>query len=235
MRFSYANIRRLLAGVVIGGALVSCGSASNNDQGVSFTLLGYFTGAGDTTDTTTLPTSLTGVSIVISDPNDEAPPSADNFGGGTVVAYVGAQNNIVTEFIRVDQSFFEYVVPGASVQPPSTNYPVTMTLGPGPSSSPNPPGSSLPGGFEGLANRGYAQVPIISADIRAWLNFNRALMPPTPFYLTVKTVLSGVTSAGDRLYTNAADLFVQVNDDTIIAPTGGTSSTDSEQDPALVE
>ncbi|MBN8550140.1 MAG: hypothetical protein J0M12_12555 [Deltaproteobacteria bacterium] len=231
MRFSYANIRRLLAGVVIAGTLVSCGSSSNNNQGVSFTLLGYFASAGETDstgETTTLPPGLTGLSITISDTDNEAPPSPTNFGGGTILAYVGTQNNIVTEFIRVDQSFIQYIVPGASAQPPSTNYALALTLGPGQSSSLTPPTSSLPGSFDGYPNIGYAQIPIISSDIRAWLNLNRGLLPEMPFIMTVKTVLSGVTSAGDRLYTNDADIFVQVNSDTIIAPTTPSGSSSEE-------
>lgn len=223
MRFSYVNVRRLLAGVVIGAALVSCGSSSN-DQGMSFTLLGYFQSSGTEG---TVPPVLSGASIVISDPNDEAPPSADNFGGGTVLAYVGIQNNIVTQTLRADQSLFEYNVPGAAAQPPTTNYPLSITLGPGTSSSTTPPTSSLPGSFQGFPNSAYVQVPIISADIRAWMNLNRDLLPDRPFIMTVRTTISGVTSAGDRLDSNPADLFVQVNDDAIIAPTVGNPPSES--------
>ena len=118
MRFSFANIGRLVAGLALAGVLGSCGSASNNDQGASFTLLGYFAEVPDS-ESTSLPTQLTGLSILLSDPGQEGAPSADNFGGGTVTAVVGMQNNIVTQFLRTDRVFFEYDIPGAAAQPPS--------------------------------------------------------------------------------------------------------------------
>lgn len=218
MRVSFSNIQRLVAGVFISGAMLGCGSASNNDQGVSFSLLGYFSEL-PATDDTTLPTQLTGLSMTLSDPSDESPPSGSNFGSGTVIAVVGIQNNLVAQFMRTDQIFFEYNVPGAAAQPPSTNYPLSITLGAADSSSVTPPNSTLPGGFADVSNRGFAQVTVIPAEIRQWLTLNRDLLPSRPFVMAVRTTVTGVTSAGDRLDTNPADLIVQVADDTVVTPT----------------
>lgn len=223
MRFSIGNIQRLLASLVIAGALGSCGSATNNDQGASFTLLGYFAEIGDG-DADTLPQALTGLSILLSDtPSDEQAPNSDNFGGGSVIAVVGLQNNLTAQFVRTDQVFFEYNVPGAAAQPPSTNYPLSFVLGAADAASGNPPGSSLPGGFEGISNRGFAEVTVLPAEIRAWMSLNRDLLPDTPFVMSVRTVVTGVSSAGDRFDSNAAELLIQVNSDTIISPTTGGS------------
>lgn len=226
MRFSYANVRNLLAGLIVSASVLGCGSATNNDQGASFTLLGYFAsiGSGET-----LPTQVTGLSILLSDTqSDEQAPGAGNFGGGTVLGVIGVQNNLVAQFIRTDQVFFEYNVPGASAQPPSTNYPVVLTLGPAESASVNPPSSSLPGGFEGISNRAFAEVPVLPAEIRQWMSLNRNSLPDLPFIMSVTTVVSGVTSAGDRFETNPAQLLIQVNDDTVITPTEGNPPDESE-------
>ncbi len=227
MRFSYARMRNLLAGLAVGLAVVGCGSATNNDQGASFTLLGYFA-ALPSSGATDLPVQLTGLSILLSDSDqNETPPSGNNLGSGTVLAVVGIQSNLVAQAIRTDQVFFEYNIPGASAQPPTTNYALSMTLGPATSAT-TAPSSSLPGGFTGLSNRAFAQVPVIPAEIRQWMSLNRNSLPERPFVMTVRTVVTGVGTAGDRWDTNAADLFVQVNDDTIISPTEGTPPSESD-------
>jgi hypothetical protein len=229
MRFSYANIGRLLAALVVGTALYGCGSSSPNDQGTTFTLLGYFAELPDDASDDTLPTALTGVGILISDPSIEAPPSGSNLGGGTVAAVLGFQNNLSAQFLRTDQVFFDYIVPGASAQPPSTNYPLSMVLGAADSNLQATPTSSLPGGFDGLSHRGFAQVTVLPAEIREWLNFHRTSLPPRPFVMTVRSYVSGVTSAGDRIDSNSADLFIQVNDDALIPPTTPTPSSSSDE------
>lgn len=227
MHFSFANVRNVLAGLLVAGVLGSCGSASNNDQGASFTLLGYFASV-PSGDSTTLPTALSGLSILLTDSTSpETAPGAGNFGSGTVLAAVGVQNNLSAQFIRTDQVFFEYNVPGAQAQPPTTNYPLSVLLGAADSNLSPTPTSTLPGGFNGLANRAFAEVPVLPAEIREWLSLNRDLLPDRPFTMTVRTVVSGVSSAGDRFDTNASELLVQVNDDTIIAPTAGTPVSES--------
>ena len=228
MRFSIARMRNVLAGLAVGLAVVGCGSSTNNDQGASFTLLGYFAEL-PASGGSELPVQLTGLSILLSDTEtDETPPSGNNLGAGTVLAVVGVQSNLTQQALRTDQVFFEYNIPGASAQPPTTNYALSMTLGPADSRVPATPSSTLPGGFIGVSNRGFAQVPVIPAEIRQWMSLNRNSLPERPFVMTVRTVVTGVGTAGDRWDTNAADLFVQVNDDTIITPTVGNPPSESD-------
>ena len=69
---------------------------------------------------------------------------------------------------------------------------------------------------------------MIPAEIRQWMSLNRNSVPERAFVMTVRTVVSGVGTAGDRCDTNGADLFVQVNDDTIITPTVGNPPSESD-------
>lgn len=210
-------------------SLTGCGSgSSNNDQGVAFTLLGFFSDfeetAGQVGDTITLSGT---------DEFSNSSPNEDSQTETAVPVILGLQNNLSGQFIRADIAYITYFVNGASAQPPSTSVSFSVFLGPASEGN-----SSLPPTIAN-PNTSFAQIPIVPADIRAWLALNRNDLPEPPFTMTATVYVSGVTSSGDRLDTNQATYFLNVVPDVPIAPTGGGSDTagleSEESDSEFVE
>jgi hypothetical protein len=199
--------------------LAACGSSPTNNQGVSFTLLGFFqdvaTEGGNNV-------GELGQSVPLSDSNPET--QADNL-AGAVATVVGLQNNISTQFLRVDRLEVDYYVEGSRIQPPSTMIPLTMLLGKAPttgtgSSSSSGASSSSTGGISSN-NIQYGQFPIVTSDVMTWLNFNRNSLPELPFTMIASVKASAISSAGDRYYSNEGSYFVIFTPDNVIAPTEG--------------
>lgn len=216
---------------------LGCGGngASNNDQGVAVTFLGFFQSA-DTTN------GVSGAYIRLAAPGTEPSSTAYFDQAGGLIAYAGVRNNLIGQSFRVDRLLYTFTVPGASSQPPSTNYPVSMVAGPGSSGDttfdPNNPAggtddgirrpgtTSLPPGFT-AQNPVVAQVPLVPFQIMEWLNFNRGSLPEPPFLMEVSVRAAGLTSSGDRLETNTETLGVTVLPENFVAPTDGTASSDT--------
>ena len=207
------------AGLVAG--LVSCGGGgTSNDQGVSFTLLGFFEALPED-QCQPLDPFVSRVSTTISD--TENTESAGS--GGVVTTIAAMQNNLSGQFVRSQRAELSFFIPGASVQPPSTN------VGAGAVISPlAPPGADAGGGFDSSlppsfgaddCNRGYTTIAVVPADIRAWVNLNRNSLPEAPFPMVVDVTISGVTSAGDHIDSNTAEIFVEFLPDNLIDPTAG--------------
>lgn len=243
MRLQYKSLGLLaamtltLAGTM---SLVGCGSATSNDQGVSFTLLGFFTEAPDAAaDCKTLPTGVLGLYMPLNDPSSEVSPAA-----GDQLVYLGMQNNLSQQFIRTDRVFIEYYVPGASTQPPSTSLPFSAMINPSVSSSTDGTSggttaakafeSSLPPSFGGgSCSRSYGGFTVVPEDVRSWMNFNRGELPEPPFVMTAIVSLTGITSAGDRLTSNEASIDIHVTPDVVIPAEGtdGSASADATPEP----
>lgn len=193
----------------------ACGSGSSNDQGVSFTLLGFFSEVGDARRT---PPGELGQSVPLSAENPEN--QTGNL-AGSVSTVVGLQNNITTQFLRVDRLEMDYFVEGASIQPPSTLVAVTTILGAS-------PGDTLTGGSSSSSGGGttteedtsavYASFPIVPPDVMAWLNFNRASLPELPFTMIATVRASAVGSSGARYDSNEGSYFIIFTPDNVIAP-----------------
>ena len=83
--------------VIVGVVLSSCGSASNNDQGTSVTLLGFFAEFGDRDNCVDLPEGELGIQLplAIGAETTETPGAS---GGVTTIA--GVQNNLNGQFFR---------------------------------------------------------------------------------------------------------------------------------------
>ncbi|RIL12176.1 MAG: hypothetical protein DCC75_00900 [Proteobacteria bacterium] len=208
----------LLIGICIG--LLGCGGGgSNNDQGVSFTLLGFFADSSGGT-------GELGRSVPLStDPESEAQAS------GAIFTTAGVQNNLSNQVIRTDRALMSYYIDGAELQPPSTTVAFSSILAPA-----APDGSSsLPPGFGNGQTVVYGNFPIVPSDIMAWLNLNRALLPELPFHMTVTVTISGVTTAGDRLETNSATYTVQFTPDVVIPPSGGSDDDSGGEEEAELE
>ena len=203
-----------LAGMVFLGGLFGCGSASNNDQGVAFLFSGFYAAVdGDT--------FLTGLSVPLT--NSTGNDNEDAPFAGSVVAALGFQNNLAGQGIQVQRVFLSFFIPGASVQPPSTSYGLGAVLGPAGLDPLNP--TTLPPGYSGVANQLKAQVPVLPFEIREWMAFNKSKLPEPPFALDVTAYSTGITTAGDRLDTNAGLLSITITPEITIPPSSGNGDT----------
>jgi hypothetical protein len=153
------NTRTTTAGMIV--ALASsllvwgCGGngASNNDQGVSVTLLGFYSelpdpagnngggagggvGFGNGASCSAPTQSVNRIVLRLGTSGDEpgGPGDGSTVGntdassGATIT--VGIQNNLIGQFFRADRMLLSYYVPGSQVQVPSTNVPLTLLAGP---------------------------------------------------------------------------------------------------------
>lgn len=262
---------RLLITLVPMLAMIGCGGngASSNDQGVSVTLLGLFqstqsqsaTGtpsAGSSTSNLTgcgqLPQPLAAgfISLGQTMPQPTATPNVSSSAGlvvdpsGAVYAVVGVQNNMYGQFFRADRILLEYYIPGASVQPPSTNVALNLLAGPAESGTQGgaaaavtggirrPNITSLPPTFNQICNRAFAHVPIIPAPIREWLNFNAGQLPETPFDLEIVVTLTGLASGGNRYDTNQGLFTINVVPEIPVVPPTPAVSSSAETNGATV-
>ena len=165
---------------------------------------------------------------------------------GAVYAIVGIQNNLYGQIFRADRVLLQYYIPGATVQPPSTNVAVNMLAGPAESgmgttttgqntpSLRKPVVTSLPPTFNQVCNRAFAQVPIIPSPVREWLNFNSNELPEAPFDLEVVVQLTGLSSGGNRYDTNEALFTLSIIPEIAVipptpAPTTSTSANTANE------
>lgn len=178
--------------IMLAAVLNGCGNnASNNDQGTSFTNLGYYS---DTTGDT----GVSGyVAPVNYDDVDQGGGRA-TVGGGLplIVTYMGLSNNLSSQFINVRRVECEYEVPGAdaSLVFPSDSFNVGLTIQ-----------SSGDGG----TSEGYIGFPVVGMEIYEFINVNKNSLPIPPFDLQVTCRAIGVTQAGDTLASNDQYLFVE--------------------------
>lgn len=265
------HVRRLLIIVTPILAIIGCGGngASSNDQGVSVTLLGLFqtstsTATGGTTGTTgnnltgcgqlPQPLSVGFISLGQTMPQPTATPSGSSGGSstsglstdpsGSVYAVVGLQNNLYGQVFRADRVLLEYYIPGASVQPPSTNVALNMLAGPAEAGTQGgvagavgavtggirrPIVTSLPPTFNQICNRAFTQVPIIPAPIREWLVFNSNQLPEAPFDLEIIITVTGLSSGGNRYDTNQGLFTISVVPEIPVIPPTPAVATNAEQ------
>lgn len=211
-------MKKLIAIVCVLG-LVSCGGGgTNNDQGVAFTLLG-FSSQGSCTAGTADP-NLTGLNVPFSEAIEDAGSS-----GGLVVGF-NMRNNLCKQFIRTDQVFMDYFIPGAAVQPPSS----ASALGAFMDATFDDCDGEITGAS---ASEACGETKVVPAQVRQWMILNRASLPELPFTMQIRATVSGITSAGDRLETNEAILNVQFLTDLVIEP-GGSEGDDEDGDTGTV-
>lgn len=169
---------------------------------------------------------------------------------GSYVSVVGVQNNLYGQVFRADRVYIDYYIPGASAQPPSTSVPVSLLAGPAESASGGqvtggggaggagggtlrdpgirrPAYTSLPPSLANICNRALAQVTVVPAAVREWLNFNRDLTPEAPYKMEVTIRVSGLTSGGDRLDTNDGTFDFEILPETLIVPTDGLATPEA--------
>ncbi len=207
---------------LVAGA-ISCGSSTNNDQGVSFLALGFFEdGDGDAGDagtvvyiSETVP-GTNGGPFPLFIPVDKDPEEPGLQGG-----FIGLQNNLTDQFIRTVRMDCSYDIPGSdpALNIPDDSWAFTTIVD----------AASL----EGDPSQAFTQVEIVSPDVMSFLNVNQNLTPELPFRMLATCRVVGVSSAGDTFTTNQVLYQVQFSDEprTIIQPfdngpgTGGTFTT----------
>mgnify|MGYP006279236153 CR=1 FL=1 len=165
---------------------------------------------------------------------------------GSYVSVVGIQNNLYGQVFRADRVYVDYYIPGASAQPPSTSVPISLLAGPaesagsgqgavggGTNSTTRDPGirrpayTSLPPSLANICNRALAQITVVPAAVREWLNFNRDLTPEAPYKMEVTIRVSGLTSGGDRLDTNDGTFHFEILPETLVVPTDGLATPEA--------
>lgn len=201
-------------------AIIGCGSASNNDQGISVTMLGYSVAAAAsstpgtgtaTSGCSTAPNLSSGVFSIGSqtETSDSTPQ---------VLAGVVVRNNLTTQFLRTESVFFEYFIPGAQVQPPTTAVPYGGVI-------------AKAGGLQ------CGVVTVVPPAIISWISFNRESLPELPFLLIARGQVTGSASGGDVFTTNPVDIGFTVVTDVPITPEDGSvdSSGASEGEASTID
>jgi len=238
--------------------ILACGGngAANNDQGVAVTFLGIYAtptptptpggngggnggggGGGNINQgCVQIPTPVAIASLVLGNSNTRTN------------GVVGVQNNLSGQFFRADRIFLDYFIPGAALQPPSTNLLVTVFAGPAGAGSQGggqgggqaggqaggvvatpTPISSLPPTFNKNCNTAFALTSIVPAVITEWLNVNSASLPAAPYILEVTARITGISSSGKVYETNPAFLPIDV------LPQGSAQASASEADAPFVD
>lgn len=194
-------------------ALLSCGSASNNDQGVSFSSNGW----AAVKDGACTFQGITEFQAPIS-----LGTGSEVTGSGLIDSRqcMVVENRMTSQFIRADRIYYTFNIPGASVQPPNTSMPFSAFLAQVPTTTGTDTGSGS-GTDLGDAQRLSSGAYIVPPQIFEWISLNRDSLPSIPFQLEVYARVSGVTAAGDRLQTNEIGMPVFITQDEVIAPSPG--------------
>jgi hypothetical protein len=174
--------------LVVPTLLNGCGSASNNDQGTSFTAVGYFE---DSTGTT----GSSGQIVVLS-----------NSGNGVITA-IQLQNRLAGQFIRVTRLDCDYSIPGSAVPIPSDSFNVGSVIEAA-AVTRNPTTGEI---LTLEPSSGTLEFTIVSTDLIDFIIANIGSMPPLPFRMNASCSATGVTQSGDVLVTNSLGYFVQFN------------------------
>lgn len=231
--FKYLALGALVAG------FYGCGG-SNNDQGVSFTNLGFFQFDEDEEfECGELPPiGQFGTTASLGSFSDTS---------GGVVSALGLQNNLAGQIIRPDRVLLSFYVPGATSNPPSTTESLGGILGPGDGTANESGGSSsssggstsiptsLPPGFDSICNQGFYNIYVVPPQVMSYISINRADFPEPPFIMEVRVTASGVSSAGDRIESNPQSFLVEFGPDTVInpgsVPDEGADEEGAEEEP----
>jgi len=198
--------------VLLGAVLAGCGGGTtNNDQGTSFLALGYF-------DDSTGDVGRSGVSALLG-PDSAIITSDGGFqaDGNAVGVFIGFQNRLSNQFIRLERIECAYDVPGANpgFRIPNDSHNTAAIISASPSADDrDEDGNPIPLGTDGenSGSRLFYGFPIVSTDIISYLNVNRNSLPELPFSLIATCQGVGVTQAGDVLITNPVQFQVEFLD-----------------------
>ncbi len=210
-------MRNLILSSLICVGLMSCGSATNNDQGVSFTAYGW--AAPDDEGICTFG-GVTGATVIMS----SGAIFAEIISSGEILLVPGlcfmVGNNLTKQGIRTDRMYYRFRIPGASEQPPTTSAPFSVVL-----SAPEVGGGEEEDDDGPKAQSVTAGAVVLPNEILQWINLNRAKLPEPPFKLEGYYTVSGVTTAGDRMETNEIGFNFRIIEENIIIPGPAPTAT----------
>lgn len=192
---------------------LACGSASNNDQGVSFTALGW--AVPDDEGKCTIPPLYVTAAVVSLSGGISAEGYFSSY--GTFICFA-VRNNMTSQGVRADRMFYSFNIPGASEQPSNTSAPFTAVL--------DPISVGEQSDEDELAATGLnIGAQLLPPQILEWMNLNRGSLPEPPFTVEGTYYVSGITTSGDRLDSNVVNMNFVVTEDNIISPTPGDEDT----------
>ena len=195
-----------LAGIILGTAIAlsGCGgSGTNNDQGTSFLAYGYFASA------TTSTTGVTGVAVSLLEGSGTLADSTNPQGFGTVV-FMGLQNRLSAQFMRVTQITCGYEVPGSSVALYQNSYNASGVISPAGTA-----GTSVVGaGTVSSVNFGFT---LFTHDVLAYFSNRINELPQLPFIMNVECYATGISQSGSVFQTNPLGIQVTMVDDLVTA------------------
>lgn len=181
------------------GLLASCGSGGtgSNNQGASFLAYGYFT-------------IIDGEIVPIGNVNLPLFTDVSPFDGLSYQPLIGVENKLTKQFVRLLQADCSYKIDGSFIDIPNDSSAMSTVLAaaPAPDAPEAPPVNGDP---EIDPNRSVVAHPIdmISPDLFAFLNNNRAYLPQLPFRMVATCSVTGVTQGGDVITTNGLPFAVQ--------------------------
>jgi hypothetical protein len=225
----YRLAKVLLVSLIL-TALAACGGGSNNDQGVSFTAVGFTADqvqqGNQRICTPQLFSSQIFLQISYSNlANESVVPQVESF------KCLQIQNNLESQTLRAERALIRYEIAGAQTQPPSSSVNFSHVLGPLVNNATENIDTTLPEGIgpTNIPNNITAFVQVVSPEVLRWMSLNRSQLPEPPFNMNVYVAVSGVTSAGDRLVSNEAGLVIVVSNDNVInRPTTTTAALNAD-------
>jgi len=204
--------------------LIAGCDSTRNEQGVSYTALGWFEVDQDESTCAASAVNEDVQRSGVLQPIGDTPPLT----GCPDIIAVGLQNNLCCQGIRSERLLMDFFIPGALVQPPSTAITIPGIIAPsqtgedgdgggdeeGAEDTDPEPDSSLPDDFgQGESVIYWILSNPVPASVAEWISLNRAQLPAAPFEMIVTARATGITTAGDRVTTNALDLGVTLYDE----------------------
>lgn len=204
--FSRISALVFVASTLVFVALGCGGTGSNNDQGTSFLALGFFADVeGEAGETGAI------VPLFTDDPTVTLNESGLFVDGRFVTTFIGVQNRLSVQFLRITRVDCSYNIAGADAgfSIPDDSTAMGNVLAPAGSGGTEDADATAEAFF---GNNGFFQFEILSPDIISYINVNQNSLPALPFRMTVSCLVVGVSQAGDVFFTNLVNYFVQFVD-----------------------
>lgn len=211
MSITRGIIGALVSATLVLGAVSCGGTGSNNDQGTSFLAYGYFNDSQGQTGSSGAIVALAPDSAVLVGTGGASVQLLVD--GNAVLTFMGFQNRLANQFIRLVRIDCSYDIPGSNLQIPddSFNSAAVISSDPAADDRDDETGQQVPLPT-GEGSTLILQFEVVSPDIISYINVNRNSLPELPFRMNVSCRGVGVTQSGDTIVTNDLVYFVQFFD-----------------------